>query len=606
MTSAASLSDARGAERRWPLLCSRRGFWSAVLLLWSAASILYLHLAGERIESGVFGGPDDQLRLVQVRDFLAGQGWFDVSQHRMNVPGAAPMHWSRLVDLPIAGLILLAEPLVGREAAELFAMTAVPLLMMLAVALLLAASVRRLLGATYMPAALLLMVCSPMLYVQLRPLRIDHHGWQIALGVAAVTALLCLKGRRAFGLAGLAMAASLHVSIEGLPFAAAIAALLAFRAWRERERTYALLWYLGSLCAASVALFVMTQPATNWGAGWCDAITPAYLGGFTAAFVACLPLKMAWAESPVRRAAILSFAGAMSAASLVAINPQCAAGPFGSLDPVVHDYWYLRVQEGLPVWTVHTPLLAVILSSYILAAAGYAVAIQRAGDRVERRRWITMSCLFAAAALVGIFVTRASAFGMLLAIPGVLVLLGRTMRLAERVRPPWRVFVMFAVLLLFVPYTPGVAVVVLQSSEEAEDRSDQQSAQKRCQARSAYAALAALPAARILSPLDSVPAMLAATPHSFVASGHHRNADAIRDVITAFMAPTDAEARALVARRGLTHVVICRDTNELRSFMKAAPGSFAEQLNAGQVPDWLHPLGAESADDAVTIYEVRG
>jgi len=43
---------------------------------------------------------------MQVRGLLHGQGWYDLRQYRMNPPGGANIHWSRLVDLPIAGLIL--------------------------------------------------------------------------------------------------------------------------------------------------------------------------------------------------------------------------------------------------------------------------------------------------------------------------------------------------------------------------------------------------------------------------------------------------------------------------------------------------------------------
>ena len=46
---------------------------------------------------------DDAMRLVQVRDFLAGQSWFDLTQYRLSPPGT--MHWSRLVDAPLAILI---------------------------------------------------------------------------------------------------------------------------------------------------------------------------------------------------------------------------------------------------------------------------------------------------------------------------------------------------------------------------------------------------------------------------------------------------------------------------------------------------------------------
>ena len=70
--------------------------------------------------------PDDLLRLQEVRDFLAGQSWFDVTQYRLNPPWGAPMHWSRLLDVPLAAVMLLARPLLGTTGAELAAATIVP------------------------------------------------------------------------------------------------------------------------------------------------------------------------------------------------------------------------------------------------------------------------------------------------------------------------------------------------------------------------------------------------------------------------------------------------------------------------------------------------
>src|SRR6185312_14295083 len=46
---------------------------------------------------------DSLLRLVEVRDMLSGQNWFDLHQYRMGPEGGFVMHWSRLVDAPLAG-----------------------------------------------------------------------------------------------------------------------------------------------------------------------------------------------------------------------------------------------------------------------------------------------------------------------------------------------------------------------------------------------------------------------------------------------------------------------------------------------------------------------
>src|SRR5882757_9611547 len=74
------------------------------LMLWAGVA---LALAAPAIRDGVFDAmsTDDAMRLVEVKDLIAGQGWFDLTQHRLDPPAGTPMHWSRLIDLPLAALM---------------------------------------------------------------------------------------------------------------------------------------------------------------------------------------------------------------------------------------------------------------------------------------------------------------------------------------------------------------------------------------------------------------------------------------------------------------------------------------------------------------------
>ncbi|MGO7426910.1 hypothetical protein ACCT09_45980, partial [Rhizobium ruizarguesonis] len=74
--------------RLWPTVIA----YSVIL----AAAILITKLSG----ATDYVGPDndDGMRLVEVRDFLAGQGWFDLMQYRLGLDGGTLMHWSRLID----------------------------------------------------------------------------------------------------------------------------------------------------------------------------------------------------------------------------------------------------------------------------------------------------------------------------------------------------------------------------------------------------------------------------------------------------------------------------------------------------------------------------
>src|SRR5581483_7174298 len=89
---------------------------------------------------------DDYMRMMQVRAWLSGQGWYDLRQYRMNPPYGADIHWSRLVDLPIAGLKLAFAPLFGGATAERIAVAVAPLLPMGLAFWAIATAVRRLIA----------------------------------------------------------------------------------------------------------------------------------------------------------------------------------------------------------------------------------------------------------------------------------------------------------------------------------------------------------------------------------------------------------------------------------------------------------------------------
>ena len=83
-------------------------------IVWIAAATLYVAKAAFTAgTTPLILDTDDAMRLVEAHDFLGGQNWFDLVQHRLNTPFGAEMHWSRLVDLPEALLLALLRPLFG-------------------------------------------------------------------------------------------------------------------------------------------------------------------------------------------------------------------------------------------------------------------------------------------------------------------------------------------------------------------------------------------------------------------------------------------------------------------------------------------------------------
>lgn len=154
--------------------------------------------------------------------------------------GDFPMHWSRLVDLPLASVMTLVDPLTTPGVSDRIAMTVVPLLALLTVMTGTAVMTRHLAGREVMTLALLMTALSIPLVHQVRPMRIDHHGGQMALAVAAMAVPIGRPtSKRGVG-AGSALAAVVTISLEGLPIAAIITTVT-MQGWRHWQRPASLL-----------------------------------------------------------------------------------------------------------------------------------------------------------------------------------------------------------------------------------------------------------------------------------------------------------------------------------------------------------------------------
>ena len=84
------------------------------------------------------------------------------------------------------------------------------------------------------------------------------------------------------------------------------------------------------------------------------------------------------------------------------------------------------------------------------------------------------------------------------------------------------------------------------------------------------------------------PEIMYRTPHAVVGSPDHRNQDGIHDCVAFFRTSDEAEARAIVERRGVDVVIACRPwlTDEGR---RNGPQSMAARLDRGEGPAWLRP-----------------
>ncbi len=548
-----------------------------------------------------FRDPDDAMRLQQVRDWIGGQGWFDVTQYRVNPPLGGPMHWSRIVDLPIAGLILAFRPLFGDGTAEILACATVPLLLLGVLTAALFRAADRIGGRIVALTATLLLLTSPSILVQFTPLRIDHHGWQILMAAVALGGIFDARVQRGGIVAGLALATWLQISSEGLPYAALIAAALALRGVIEAREMRRFAAYAGMLGPAALILLATTRGMDALWTRHCDALSYVYvwpLVGLSAAILSSW--RLLGDATPIRRLAVSAIGGGAALGLFLLTGGSCLWGdPFASLGPLAYRYWYLQVMEGRPIWEQGLSMAGVILLP-ALAGLGGALAAARASHGAERRNWLVLALLLGGATAVSMLVMRAMSVAHLFALPGVAWL---SVALFLRAQGSARAVIRIAGSVALAALSPaGLAalwVTVAAKPEAAHIRTSPD-----CRAAATLAPLEALPPSLLFAPLDMGPDILVRTRHGVIGTAHHRNAAGISAVIDGFMERPDG-ARGVIAAlnggRGADYVVTCDGLNEMALYAKARPRGLAARLARGDVPGWLGPVPARGP---LKIYRV--
>src|SRR3546814_13905610 len=88
---------------------SFEAWWTPVrvaLIVWFIVHVVIFVSQWPAIAALRLADTDDAMRMAQVRDLLAGQGWWDLTQYTVNpADGGVLMHGSRIVDAPLAGEI---------------------------------------------------------------------------------------------------------------------------------------------------------------------------------------------------------------------------------------------------------------------------------------------------------------------------------------------------------------------------------------------------------------------------------------------------------------------------------------------------------------------
>jgi hypothetical protein len=571
------------------------GIW----LLLSAALII---TGWSNIGARAGWDPDDQLRLVQLRDFLNGQSWFDNNQYRLNAPYGAPMHWSRLVELPLAAIIYMLRPFVGQPAAEMVAGSLVPLALFGGVICLLAQIASKAGSRAAGVFAAVIAATSVPLVMQLQPMRIDHHGWQIFMAVAALASLFHANARKAGIALGVALAVWLHISLEGAPMAAAFFVYLGWRWLVSADEGKRLSFAIAGFALTSLLLFFGSQQKGIHADVFCDTVSLPHIWAIITAAVIMLPGVAAAPATRTVRVLVILLAAAGTGFVMVSLAPDCLGDAFANLDPLVREYWYANVKEGLPIWQQDGHTAAFLLAGPAIGLAS-CIWLLRSANAETKSKLATITFFVGYGCLLSVFVFRtvsvASAYAV---VPAALIAAHLFGQFRNSNVPAVRIGTVAIILAILVPGALLNATLNLfQAKQAAADVRAEQNAVA-CESAASVAQLAQLPTGNMLAPFDMGPMILSQTQHRIVASSHHRNARGMYDHIRIFRSRPDVSHKLLKAR-AIRYLTVCAGEEELAFYAKKDPNGLWGSIERGDVPGWLEAL--PELGDGIKVWRVR-
>lgn len=532
------------------------------------------------------GDTDDNMRIMQVRAWLHGQGWYDLRNYRMNPPFGASIHWSRLVDLPIAGLILGLRPFIGGAAAERWAVALAPMLPYLLLLYSLALTARRLLGPSAYLLAFAAIFFAGSTNGMFTPERIDHHGWQLALLALSIASIADPQKVRGGLVLGISTALSLAIGLEMIIYLAiAGAAMVLF--WvddvdeRERLRAYAV-----SLGGATALCFLVFASNDNWNAV-CDALSPVWLSD--ALIGSALMFGLAWlSPADWRRRLAFAFAAGVIIAAFHALSwPQCLQRLEG-VSPEVERLWLSHVKEARPFYMHGWRIATLIAVLPVTGAIGWGMLTWWHWKRPElRRRVIGAALPGIAASLLLLWQTRTGPAAQMMAAIGCVAIIWIVWPKAwNSQNSAVRVFGAFLIFVLGVGAVVPLIVDFIPEAPPTKRDLEIGKANRLCATLWGLHPVAMQPKGIVMTFVDLGPRLITLTHHDTIAGPYHRNGEQIADVMNFWRGSAD-QAHGIAAKYHANYVLSCPNSSTTTIFMAETPQGFYAQLERGKVPSWL-------------------
>lgn len=537
---------------------------------------------------------DSWLRLLLVREWLQGGGWYDHMVYRTSAPmGGIESPWTRPMDIIVALLVKLQFYNADLDIKLFRAALLMPAMWG---ALMVGGTCRLLMkldqpAATYLPV-LAIFAVTPTLWTYFMLANADHHGLLAALWVWALSFIVpdSRRGRDAVCL-GLILGLMLWISPEVLPLIAATYMWLGLR-WLRGATDKFLPWAATATCLAALAALMAERSANQMFIPVYDSISIVHI------YALSLCGLLAWALHFVkgnlqRKTTLAALGSAVVFAAIWFVFPLFFKNPMALMHPFITERFLAAIQEAQPLFnrpplvvfgTLLHPVVAIMACAWQIrhrgmlspgAAMGLLFFIAVALPLyIAQQRWFYYLYPAVTVAIAPLFVALFS--------PNATWAAGRwpanlLQHLSEGAQAMRRIPLLLA--LLFLPLGLMVAATMTAPADKTP-RNCQKEARKIIQS----GKLGDIPPSIFLVPTNLAPEMLFFTHHRVISGNYHREGDAIAYAWDAERMSTLKKLRTYLALRQVGAIMICPAS-------KTPKNSAMMKLRAGKArAGWLERL----------------
>ncbi len=553
---------------------------------------------------------DDVARVMEVRNWIDGQGFYDMLLHRANPPIGAQLHWSRLSDLPLASVELFLRNFYPHDIAEKQAVFFTPLILWGIAAIILGLTAQELFKSklSYI-FGIAYVILTDAVVVDYNAGRVDHHGLQL------ITLYLLFLGlfktdKNGGIIAGLALAASLTIGFELIPMQIimlvgfAIAWLLNPAARNEQLKYFALSFGLGI-----IAGFFINVAPQNYFIGDNDRLSIAQtLPILTGCIGLFLSSKYCEKSTTKRRFIALALVG-ISIIVVAAFFPVLRKPLYWQIAPIYYKLWMGDIGETFPTTKFPLPMqITILLFLYVAMLAGWVkqYLLWKNFDKDKNieaiENWAILNiALFVANVLTTFYQVRIHlpAAGIALLVCAPLV--------AEAFRQKtWQKSLLQGSLIgiILCPAALMFAQKYVQSLAPKKEHKSEYSFGGRinCRAKRDFAHLDAMPKGFVLTNINMGAETMFQTHHDVMVTHFHRDygREKVYDIL---LSKPDLAWQKLKANH-VDYVAYCERAMEPTRAKQLAPDSLMGQLRQGKKFDFLEEIPRPSYSDIIA-YKVK-